>query len=719
MGNQCLQFSSPLSMGNQLNTEPSLVTHRIIGSLPRTTPKSPSKKFIDVRPKESNRLSILSIKQEPSTKLSQYPKRLIIQNYTIVCLITTIDENQIAINYLQRTFHSCRIFINIDDFFAFILQMKEENLFLILSEIFAKKILSFIHKTSQLIAIYILSKTQSQNHPWIVQYPKLQGIYLNIESICQSIQYKLQLSEYNTISHEIHDSSTIIVQYLIHQCLLSEIISNEKSRNNFFNFVRQQYPNEFDIINEFEEYYRPSKAIWWYTRKCFLYHALDKAFYHENIEELFLMRFFIQDLHQQITQTCEEIHLNSPKFVYRGQGILEKDLIQMKNIDNIFFTFKNFFWATSDKNHSLRFAQSERYKQHQSCGVLYRIEIPASMKLISLEQSSYYLNSKNEFLFSIDSLFRISEIQQIDEQLWQIDLILIDKNDVQSQEYLKTIENIEGETFWQKSGVYLIELKQFSKAENFYQALILSNSITNLKQIALVHEQLGFIYYKKIDSTNSLLHYRKSLKIYLTILSLNDPSLLPIYLNLGTLLQEQKQFNEAIKHLKCALNIALHFFPHDHLQIANIYHYLAEIYEEDGIFVDAIQHYQFALENELHFYPSYHCSIAKTYNRIGEMFHRINDYSTAFSYFNKTLNIQKKILPPNHRLLATTNYNLARTLNGLQDYKEAIEYASQALNIARHTFGSDHDDVRLYENYLRKLRRNTLIGVIPNGAVYE
>ncbi|CAF1398474.1 unnamed protein product [Adineta steineri] len=137
------------------------------------------------------------------------------------------------------------------------------------------------------------------------------------------------------------------------------------------------------------------------------------------------------------------------------------------------------------------------------------------------------------------------------------------------------------------------------------------------------------------------------------------------------------------------------------------------------LFGDAIQYYQLALENELNHYPFYHLSIANTYTKIGEIFSQPEDYTRSLSYFDKVLKIQKKILSPNHSLLAITNYNIAKALAGLCEYKKSIEYASQAVNIARHTFGSNHENVQLYENYVKKLRRRTLINVVPNGAVYE
>ncbi|CAF0822986.1 unnamed protein product [Adineta ricciae] len=712
MGNHCLKSSSPRDYAGSV---PALITYQKVGTTSRNTSQLVLKTIAHDISLESKRRSVSLVERRPSNNLRQYPRRSLIRNYIIIWLTASLDDNSNEINYLQSTFRSSRIFTNIDEFFAFILQIKEEKVFLILSESFAEKILSFIHETSQLVAIYVLSTNKSHNERWIIQYEKFQGIFVTIQSVCESIRYKLQLSEYNTILYEILNSSRMIVQYLTKQILLNETSEWKESRNHFLNYVRRKYPNELYIIEDFKDNYTRSNAIWWYTRKCFLYHALNQAFRSENFEELFLFGSFIRDVHQQLNHHDDESVLINLKFVYHGQGILENDLHRMRKHYSEFFTFKNFLWATTDKDSSLNLAQLARDTRHL-CGVLFRIEVPTSTKLISLEKFSYYLNSKNDILFSIDSFFRIGEVKKLEEQLWQIDLTLITEDDLQIKDYL---EQIEGDTLWQKLGCYLIELKQFIKAEELYQALIQSNTIKDSKQLALLHEQLGFIHHHRHDINNSLIHYKKALKYYLNYLPSSDSSLLPIYLNIGILFFEVNQSNDAIKHLKCALNIAVHSHPLDHIQISSLHHHLAKVYEHDGTFLDAIQHYQSALESELHHFPLHHSSIAKTYSTIGEMFYRTEDYSSALSYFDKTLEIQKKTLAPNHSSLAATNYNLARTLSGLLYHKEAIEHASQAVNIARHAFGSDHDDVRLYQNYLKKLRRKTLINVIPNGAVYE
>ncbi|CAF1469917.1 unnamed protein product [Adineta steineri] len=711
MGNECTQFLTK----RLADPSPSLVSYKRHGSLPKQSSPDTHSKDCILKPVENK-------KRRPSALLSQYRKPTMIDNYMIIWLVSNLDENENNIKYLKNMFNCFQVFTDIDEFFAFILDMKrEEKVFLILSDIFAEKILSFIHKMCQVLVIYIISNMRSNNDEWIKQYDKIEGIFTNIESICKNVEDKVHLSENDILPNEILNSSQVIIQYLIERILLYEMKYDENCKSDILNYARQQYPDELDIIDDFEQNYLPSKAIWWYTRKCFIYHIINKAFQMQNLEMLIKVGFFIRDLHQQINESYVRNDKSDIKVVYRGQGISENDLKLIINNQQNLFTFTNFLWTTNDKNNSLRIAQSTKNSPNLF-GVLFRIEMCSTTRFISLEKFSYYLNAKNEFLFSIYSLFRITNIKEIEKNIWQIDLKLInneDSDDQQLKDYLKNLKNIEGETAWQQLGFYFIEINQYDKAEELYETLMKSNCLRHSKQLSLVSEQLGLINYKKNHSTNSLSYYKISLKHYLTYIPEDDSNLLPIYLNIGILEKKQKNYYESIKYFKCALNIVISCSPTDHLQIARIYHHIAEIYEEQKLFGDAIQYYQLALENELNHFPFYHLSIANTYTKIGEIFSQTEDYTRSLSYFDKVLKIEKKILSPNHSLLAITNYNIAKALAGLCEYKKSIEYASQAVNIARHTFGSNHENVQLYENYVKKLRRRTLINVVPNGAVYE
>ncbi|CAF3363361.1 unnamed protein product [Rotaria socialis] len=643
----------------------------------------------------------------------------IIENYVVVWFGRNIDEDHNSINQIRRVAHSFRLFTDIDELFAFIVKLNDEKLLLILSDPSAQKVVSSIHQTSQLIAVYILSNDRLNDESWIKKFEKIHGTFTHMESICEKLKDKLFLPEKDIIPIEILDATTLLIQNLIKKILLDEIVYHKKSKKKLIKYARQQYANELDTIKEFEENYIPSKAIWWYTRKCFLYVAMNNAFRTHDIELIIKMGFFIRDLHRQINQSADEIDNQTETIVYRGQGISEHDLDMLKTKKNGLLSFNNFLWTNTNRDTSLHFAYSAR-NNPDLIGVLFQMKINSSIKSISLEKLSYDLNSESGILFSIYTLFRIDEIKQVDDKIWEINLILINDNDQQLQEYVQSVERIEEKTAWQQLGFYFIQINEFDTAELLYKILLQSNATDDSEQLAILNERLGFLYNKKNNLIDSLLHYKKSLEIYLTISLSDDSSLYSIYLNIGNLFHKQNNLNEAMENYKCALNIILHSLKIDSIKVATVYYHIAEIYNAQGLFSEAIQNYQSSLESELKIAPHRQLPLANTYNRIGAAFYQMNDFITAFSYYGKALKIQKKYLSPNHSTLAETNYHIAMTFAGLQQYRKAIEYAALAVNIARHSLESKDDRIRLYEDYLHELQEKPLIGVLPkNGSVHE
>ncbi|CAF3912254.1 unnamed protein product, partial [Adineta steineri] len=164
MGNECTQFLTK----RLADPSPSLVSYKRHGSLPKQSSPDIHSKDCILKPVENK-------KREPSALLSQYRKPTMIDNYMIIWLVSNLDENENNIKYLKNMFNCFQVFTDIDEFFAFILDMKrEEKVFLILSDIFAEKILSFIHKMCQVLVIYIISNMRSNNEEWIKQYDKIE-----------------------------------------------------------------------------------------------------------------------------------------------------------------------------------------------------------------------------------------------------------------------------------------------------------------------------------------------------------------------------------------------------------------------------------------------------------------------------------------------------------------------------------------------------------------
>ncbi|CAF1568544.1 unnamed protein product [Didymodactylos carnosus] len=83
-----------------------------------------------------------------------------------------------------------------------------------------------------------------------------------------------------------------------------------------------------DVINidDFDKNYDSKEAILWYTRDSFLCKLLNKAFRTENIDIIFKFRFFIIDLHYQLSRLhAEFVELLQENFdyftVFRAQQV--------------------------------------------------------------------------------------------------------------------------------------------------------------------------------------------------------------------------------------------------------------------------------------------------------------------------------------------------------------------------------------------------------------
>ena len=115
-------------------------------------------------------------------------------------------------------------------------------------------------------------------------------------------------------------------------------------------------------IEDFRNSYDRTKAIWWYTRDCFLYRSLNKALRTENIDIIFKFRFFIQELYHQLKDASnifanELIECEIETFsVHRGQSIAVEELEKIKHNINGLISFNTFLSTTIDRDVAIVYA---------------------------------------------------------------------------------------------------------------------------------------------------------------------------------------------------------------------------------------------------------------------------------------------------------------------------------------------------------------------------
>ncbi len=119
----------------------------------------------------------------------------------------------------------------------------------------------------------------------------------------KKIDEAFSISVFTTGGAGEEQSTSGINGHFIHSQLLIDCLIKMKSTSNdkteLISFCKKEYEGnnaELKILAEFERDYSPNYALRWYTRESCLYRFLNKALRVQNIDLLFLFRFFIRDI---------------------------------------------------------------------------------------------------------------------------------------------------------------------------------------------------------------------------------------------------------------------------------------------------------------------------------------------------------------------------------------------------------------------------------------
>lgn len=120
--------------------------------------------------------------------------------------------------------------------------------------------------------------------------------------------------------------------------------------------------NELKILQELACDYRAEKAVFWYTRETFLYRILNRALRQHNIEQMFLLGFFVKDLYIQLDKEYKKLqgmHSTDPLItVYRGQLMSCDEFDRLGTAYNTTITTNSFLSTSLDKSVSDDFIHS-------------------------------------------------------------------------------------------------------------------------------------------------------------------------------------------------------------------------------------------------------------------------------------------------------------------------------------------------------------------------
>ncbi|CAF0841486.1 unnamed protein product [Adineta steineri] len=636
-------------------------------------------------------------KQTHLSLTSVTSNRRIVQNFLLVWLDSDIDEikedYRDAITHLRRIVNAINLFTDIHQCINFLNEIKNEKVFLIVSDTLGKTIVPSIHEISQLDSIYIFCKTQTNHDQWTKQWSKIKRTFTQILLLCESLKQAAQNCDKNSISMSFVSTHDDVLKQDINQLdpsfmytqilkeIIFEITYNQRFRKDLASYCRELYVDnnhELKNINKFEREYHYHTPIWWYTYDCCIYSMLNRALRNQEVDTIIKMGFFIQDLHRYIERLHKKQYLNhrhrkSKSFiVYRGQTLSKFDFDKLIKTRGGLLSFNNFLSTTKERKISLNFTRHAIKSNSKSIGILFKMIINPSIlsaPFASLNKYSYYKDSEQEILFSMHTIFRINDIKQVDDDddgeyndIWQVELILTNDNDKQLSILTEKIRQETQEKIgWPRLGNLLIGLGNYNAAEEVYDILLKSPG--NDIEKAYLYHQIGVIKDNQYHYTEAISFYKKSLDIYKENFQANHPLLATCYKSIALVCNNMKDYSNAL------------FFQYK------------------------------ALEIEEYILPPTHHSLATSYNNVGVILHHTEEYKLSLLYYQKTLEICKKIFPKNHPMFAKCYNNIGLVYQSMNDYSQALLYYEYAVEIGQQSLHTNHPHLQLYKDNLEFLKK--------------
>ena len=553
----------------------------------------------------------------------------------------------------------------------------------------------------------------------------MKGVYKEIQDLCGILskhvrQMNTALMPFTVISSDSTMDMGInqLDQSFMYSQLIKEILLEmeytDQMKNCFIESCLVEYvENEsaLNIISEFERTYNPLSAIRWYTRECFLYSMLNRALRTQNLDVIFNMGFFIQDLHRQITQLYSEQNYKQILKVYRGQGIFNTEFTKIVRNKGGLISFNNFLSTTYDGALARVRAESAQ-DDPELTGVYFVIEIDPSTSKIpfaSVNNVSYMDDSEQEVLFSTHTVFRTVDMIQIldNNRLWEVKLTSTNDNDEQLKCYADFLRTQNRGSTLARLGFLMLQMGELSKAEEFYKKTIKPSNMSTAGYNSWFHHNMGIIKTHSGDYQSALDHFNKARQSIIESHSIDFSRHAYLNNSIGTVYESIGDYSTALSYFENAIEIEKRWLPPNHYLFGQSHYNIGIVYQLIGKYTDSHSHFEQALEIWSHSLPSNHPDIAATHANISDLsIWSTKDHANMLIHGQEALNINQRVLPQNHYHQASSRNSLGMTFHSLGQYSTALDYYKEALNILEKSFHDNHPQLGILYNNISEIYRS-------------
>ena len=513
-----------------------------------------------------------------------------------------------------------------------------------------------------------------------------------------------------TINDEGESSTILNGQFVSSQLLIDVLLRMKQTstdKNELIDICKKKYENnnsELTILHEFEQTYSSEQALWWYTRESFLYKILNKALRVQNVDLLFLFRFFIRDIHYQLKQR----HCLSSTRVYRRQLMSSKELKLLQDSIGEMISM-NSFLSTSLNRELTLFPFKDVERSDDLRQILFEIDAePRSGEhkpFANISDLSYFPN-EDEILFMVGSVFRLTNIH-LEGRVWLVRMTLCSNDDhdlKRLSEHMKRAYG-GGELSFIKFGHVLADMGKLDQADKYYRRLFseLPSNQSTSKDVADLYSSLGIVASDKGDYSRSLEWYKQSLEIRMRIDQLNYEEIGNTFSNMGEAHRLNGDLEMALESYNKALTVFKQAHAENHPRIAGFLCNIGIVYQYQDKHTEALHFYKKALAIQQKYLPPNHPELAIYYNNIGIFHHVLKQYDLALQYLNTSLKIRLQSLSPQHDLIASSYRNIGLVYDHKNELEQALVYYQKAATIYRNILPVHHPDVAEIEENIQRV----------------
>ncbi|CAF0744479.1 unnamed protein product [Adineta ricciae] len=574
-------------------------------------------------------------------------------------------ENVETLERLHSHINFVKVFEKPDECQKYLRKMSPyDRTILIASGSLGKQLVPDVEILPQVSSIYIFCTVKEIHEVWANNYPKVRSVLTEYDELIDAVigDYRLQVKQdgpiaYNILKKEVplNLSNSFIRPHLLINYLL-RLESNSNDKEELFTFCHDQYRHnaaELRTLHQLEHNYSPDKALTWYTLDGFPYQMLNKALRTQHVHLLFLYRFWIKDIYQQLLQhQCKtSIH------AFRGQYMTTSELQLFQNAIGEVICINSFFSTSTDVNVALNFIDDAEGVNAHLHRVLFDIHadppVNTTKPFANIREFSLF-GDEEEVLFSMNSSFRVVDVDTNTDGILVIELKFCRDDDIELQPIFNLIiaECRDEEISLIRFANFLFDMKYFKETEVYYLRC-LQLSTGSLSDKCACYEQLSCLALRKNRFELSLNWQKQSHEMKLNLHEPNSVDLARSCFKLAEIYEKLNNYPEALTHYKLAHG-AFRYHRHSHgLQLNKCRRKMGQIYSITGKYSDALKYHKKVLKSWTQPDTSVDESeLGKLYYEIGYVYHKIQVHDKAILNYNSALKVYQKCISPEHKYIA-------------------------------------------------------------------